>query len=266
MSSSAVSSRATNPADPAAPSRWFSRFDESGWPDFTLFCFPYAGGNANAYRRWASWVDPHIEIAAVKLPGRGPRVSEPLGADFSAIVDMLAQAVLADAGTRRFGFFGHSMGALMMFEVARTLALRGLRGPECVFASGRQAPHLPVSSRRRAALSDAEFVDDLRRLEGTPRELLDNVQLLKIFLPMIRADFTLLDAWRYEPSPPLAMPLYTLAGQADPDVPLAAVDAWAEWAGAGFEQLTYEGGHFFVHEQERRVVNDVSERVMRHLR
>ncbi|HJV96409.1 MAG TPA: alpha/beta fold hydrolase [Albitalea sp.] len=244
-----------------APSRWFARFHEPRRPSLRLFCFPYAGGSASVFRHWARQMDPRIDVVAVQLPGRGPRLDEAPWTEFDGLSAVLADAVAHEAGALRFAFFGHSMGALLMFEVARRLAAAGARTPECVFASGRQAPHLPQPRLQRHRMNDADFIDELRRLQGTPAEILDNPELLAILMPTIRGDFALLDSWAFADSAPLALPLYALAGRSDAHVALDAARQWQRWTGAEFELISYSGGHFFLHEQEPLVVHDVSQRL-----
>jgi medium-chain acyl-[acyl-carrier-protein] hydrolase len=247
-------------APPVGPP-WLVRFHETPQPALRLFCFPYAGGSAGLFRNWGAVVDERVEIVAVQLPGRGARLAEAPAVDFALLVSLVTDAIVHAAGSVRFGFFGHSMGALLMFEVTRRLQAQGARLPECVFASGRSAPHLPLDRRRDLAMSDADFVDELRRLEGTPPEILDNPELLAMLMPMIRGDFALLDSWRFEPSPPLDVPLFALAGRSDAHVSVESVEAWSPWTRRNFELMTYSGGHFFLHEHERRMVRDVSDRV-----
>lgn len=246
-------------------SRWFKRFDETGWPTFTLFCFPYAGGNANAYRRWASLVHPDIDVVALSLPGRGPRAKEVMADDFDALIEPIAKAVMAETGGQRFGFFGHSMGALMMFEVSRRLVRHKARLPSCIFASGRRAPHLKSETVLHAGLDDDAFVAELRRLQGTPPEILDTPALRTLFLPVIRRDLALLQRWRLTTSPPLPLPIYALAGAEDPHAPAATVNEWSSWTDSTFEMTSFPGGHFFLRDQEKTVVSAISERVMRHV-
>ena len=246
----------------AALPPWLVRFHVTPQPALRLFCFPYAGGSASLFRNWGAMLDPRVEVIGVQLPGRGMRWEEALEVDFGLLANLVTDAIVRAAGSVRFGFFGHSMGALLMFEVARRLRARGARMPECMFASGRPAPHLPLQRQRAPLTSDADFVDELRRLEGTPREILDNPELLAMLMPMIRGDFALLDNWCFEPSPALDVPLFALAGRSDPHVSVDAVAAWAQWTRCNFELMTYSGGHFFLHEQARRLVRDVSDRVV----
>jgi surfactin synthase thioesterase subunit len=246
-----------------AGSRWFLRFRQVQRPVLKLFCLPYAGGGATVYRQWHQFLESGIELYALQLPGRGSRLEEPPCLDLLYLAGQVAEAVLHESGSSRFALFGHSMGALLAFEVSRRLSERGQRQPECLFVSGRHAPHVDsgVPGCQRRCLSDAEFVDELRRLEGTPSDVLANPELLGLLMPALRGDFTLLENWRLRPSPPLDLPLVALAGRLDPHVRVESVRKWSTWTRGRFELLTYPGGHFFVHEDEPRVVRDVCQRL-----
>lgn len=244
-------------------SRWFLRFREVQRPRLKLFCLPYAGGSASVYRQWPAQLEPRIEVLALQLPGRGARLSEPPCADLMALADQVADAVRQEAAGVRFALFGHSMGALLAFEVTRRLAAQGRQLPECLFVSGRNAPHTgPGVQRRRRDMSDADFVEELRRLEGTPGDVLDNPELLALLMPALRGDFALLEDWVLHPSAPLDVPVVALAGRGDPHVGVETMQSWSDWTRERFELLTYGGGHFFIHDDERRVVRDVSDRLM----
>jgi medium-chain acyl-[acyl-carrier-protein] hydrolase len=245
---------------PASTSAWFLRAQPVARPALRLFCFPYAGASAGVFRRWGAAIDPRVEVLGLQLPGHGARLAEAPFDDFELMVRCVADAVMAAASGTRIALFGHSMGALLAFEVACRLREQGGRLPECLFVSGRSAPHLPPA-RLRTLGSPADFVDELRRLEGTPPEILDNAELLELLMPAIRSDFALLDRWRHVPVPPLPIPLVAMAGRGDAHVALETVDAWSQWTRARFERITYSGSHFFVHERELQVVRDVSSRL-----
>lgn len=232
-----------------------------GGPQLRLIAFPYAGGSASVYRGWPPRLGGAVELLALQLPGRGARFAEPPIADFSHLVRAVADALQARPQTLPTAFFGHSLGALLAFEVACELAARGAPQPQMLLLSGRAAPSSGLPAVLRECLTDADFIDELQRLQGTPREVLDAPDLLALLMPTIRADFALLHSWRARPAAVWDGPIVALAGRRDPHVPLAAVDAWAEHAGGRFERLDYPGGHFFLHEQEREVVRDVALRL-----
>lgn len=227
-------------------------------PRLRLIAFPYAGGSATVFRGWPARLGRDIQVLALQLPGRGARFAEPPIADFACLVRSVADALQARPQTLPTAFFGHSLGALLAFEVACELAARGAPQPQLLLLSGRAAPASGLPVVLRECRSDADLVAELQRLQGTPREVLDDPELLALLMPTIRADFALLRSWRARPAAVWDGPIVAMAGRRDAHVPLVAVDAWSEHAGGRFERLDYPGGHFFMHEQEREVVRDVA--------
>ena len=231
-----------------------------------LFLFPYAGASATVYRDWPDAFDARYELVALQLPGRGSRLGEPAHVDYRILADEVADAVRDGANGARFAFFGHSMGALLAHRVTCEFARRGEALPECLFLSARKAPHLPVKRAPVAGMTDAEFVAELRRLGGTPPALLKNVELMRLLLPTVRADFALLDSWHRDapprpPTAPLTVPIHALAGRDDPHCgPQDAVE-WRHYTRGAFEMVTYDGDHFFLHGDRARVVADVRARL-----
>ncbi|MDR1968207.1 MAG: alpha/beta fold hydrolase [Burkholderiaceae bacterium] len=242
-------------------SLWLLRWRETQRPRLRLFCLPYAGGSATVFRTWAQALGSEIDVVGIQLPGRGSRRHEPSITNFDLLTALVTEVVESTAGTTRFAFFGHSMGALLSFEVARRMQGRGTRLPECLFVSGRAAPHLAPERPRRQLLDDADFVDELRRLEGTPPEILDDPELLSFLMPTIRSDFELLESWRFKHSLPLNTPLFALTGRNDSHVDVEAAADWDRWTCCSFELLIYPGGHFFLHKQEARLLRDISDRL-----
>jgi medium-chain acyl-[acyl-carrier-protein] hydrolase len=147
---------------------------------------------------------------------------------------------------RPYALFGHSMGALLSFELARELRRQGLPAPRHLFVSGRRAPHLPPARRGLHLLPDGEFLEELRRLEGTPAEFFAEAELVQLALPALRADFELCDAYVYAPDSPLACPVTALGGTSDPGVAADDLDAWREHTTGDFRRHLLPGGHFYL--------------------
>jgi medium-chain acyl-[acyl-carrier-protein] hydrolase len=222
-----------------------------------LFCFPYAGGGAGVFRRWAAQLPAGIELCAVQLPGREGRLRERAFDRMTHLVSALAAALRSDLD-RPFAFFGHSLGALVAFELARRLRREGRSGPVHLFASGRRAPQLGTIGPPRHDLPEAQFREALRHLGGTPREVLDNDELMDLLSPTVRADFAVAETYRYEPGAPLDCPITVLGGQEDPNNPPDRLHAWAEHTHADFRVRMAPGGHFFLHSATARVLEVVA--------
>lgn len=212
-----------------------------------MLCLPYAGGSASLYRGWPPLFAPAIEVCPVELPGRGVRALEPPLRTMSALVDHLAPAVarLLDVPTV---VFGHSMGARIAFELAVRFPGRIVH----VFASGSPAPgarprFARVSDDRPTAqLSDAELIQRLRELGGTPAEILDDPDLMARLLPVVRADFELIEGYRGQPTDRVACPITVFAGLDDAGASPTHAAAWQLRTHAACRMVELEAGHFFL--------------------
>lgn len=224
-----------------------------------LFCFPYAGGSPALFRTWLAGLPVEVELCAVTLPGRGARARELPCTDLFALSRELAD-VVTDLHDRPFGFFGHSMGALLAFEVTRCLRAAGSPLPVQLILSARQAPdvHSPPTAPL-GELDDEQFVDRLAQLGGTPAAVLAQRDLMLLLAPLLRADFVALERWRYRVEPPLPVSILALAGRCDHSVSVDAVAAWRRQSHGDFRLRVLEGGHFFIHEQEAAVTSCVAE-------
>jgi medium-chain acyl-[acyl-carrier-protein] hydrolase len=231
--------------------RWLLRPLCPGEARLRLFCLPYAGGGASAFRVWTQAIAPQIEVCPIQLPGRENRLLEAPFTDVGALVDALATA-LEPAIDRPFALFGHSLGALIGFELIRHFRRRGWPGPVCFFASACRAPQLPRPGEPIHALPEGAFLDALRRLKGTPERLLQDRELMQLVLPALRADFALVETYAYAPGARLDCPVAAFGGEADTTVGLADVAGWADQAGRDFSLRMLPGGHFFLNDPSTR--------------
>jgi medium-chain acyl-[acyl-carrier-protein] hydrolase len=249
-------------------SSWFWNFGSTKSPRprprLRLFCFPYVGASATAYRPWVKRLPPDIEILAVQLPGRGPRIAEPTISRLTPLLDAL-QAALADQAGVPWAFFGHSMGALVAFELTRALVRSGGPAPVHLFLSGHESPqHIKVSVPI-GSMSDEALIAKLLRYDGTPQEILREPELLQLILPPIRADFELLESWRHVPEAPLDVPVTVLGGKEDTTVSADMLEGWRDHVAGPFSHHQFPGGHFFIHTEEIAVL-DVISRVLSGIR
>ena len=167
-----------------------------------LFCFPYAGGNSFIFCSWLNNLPADVELSAIELPGHGTRMAEPLLTRMTELVAAIASDLLPHLD-KPFVFFGHSMGAWVSFEVARWLQSNHDLYPMHLFVSGARAPQLPKLRSPLHQLPEAEFVAALRRLQGTPEAVLEHAELMALMLPILRADFAVLETYTYSPQTPL---------------------------------------------------------------
>ncbi|GAA2895616.1 alpha/beta fold hydrolase [Streptosporangium fragile] len=221
-----------------------------------LVCFAHAGGSATAYREWPALLPASVELHAVQLPGRADRFTEPLVDDMDVLAASVAEAMLPLLD-RPVALFGHSMGAMVAYEVARVLQARGT-GPARLFASGCAAPHEPRERRAVSTLDDDRFVAELTRLGGTEAEILAHRAMREVVLPYVRGDFRLLERYRHRPGPALPVPISALVGDADPVVTPAQAASWEARTTADFSLTVYRGGHFYLQPHRAEVVAEVA--------
>lgn len=209
-----------------------------------LFCLPYAGGAASLFQQWPSRLRAQVEVVAVEPPGRGARFGEPAFVDAHRLADALADALMPWLD-RPFAIFGHSNGALMAFEIAHRLRDRG-HLPALFFASAKNAPALIDEQPALHALPRAGFLDALRERGGTPPEFFEHPDLVELYLPVLRADFSLSETYRYRQREPLATTLVTVAGSADPCMGEDALLGWRHEFQGPASHHRVDGGHFFI--------------------
>lgn len=229
-----------------------------------LFCFPYAGGTAAIFRNWARYLPSEIEVCAIQYPGRGGRLAEPLSEDIVDVMNACYQD-LQPFLKKPFAFFGHSMGALVSYEFARRLQREGQPEPFQLFVSGCSAPHVRNIDDPTYNLPDTEFIAELRHLQGTPTEVLDNAELMQLMLPIIRADFKASQTYKYVPGPPLECPLRAFGGLKDETVPREKVEAWSEHTGGSFRAQMMPGDHFFLNSSQSLLTRIVAQELLMQL-
>jgi medium-chain acyl-[acyl-carrier-protein] hydrolase len=218
-----------------------------------MICFPYAGGHAGIFKSWAAELEPLVDVYGIQLPGRGHGRKEPPAEHVPELVADLG-AALAPSLDKPFVLFGHSLGALLAFEVARWLQRHRRLVPRHLFVSGRRAPQIAWSEPPKWNLSDYEFIQHVSGLNGTPPEILENPELLHLVLPTLRADFKLNDTYEYTPSPPLTCPLTAFGGVDDEESDDERLQGWRSHTVARFSTQLFPGNHFFIHSCERELL------------
>lgn len=239
-------------------STWLSFIKPVPGARLRLFCFPYAGGGAMIFRKWAEGLPSTVEIAALRLPGREGRLREE---PFTTLADMLKtiNEVLQPYLDKPFAFFGHSMGAVIGYEWARMLkAERGLE-PVHLFVSGRRAPQFPEDDPHTYALPKPEFIEEIKRLNGTPKEVFDHPELMEMMIPLLRADFSVCQRYEYTPGPPLNCPITAYGGLSDTGVTRETLEGWREHTASTFTLRMLEGDHFFLNSSQPLLLRVISQ-------
>jgi len=231
---------------------WFPGQSRGGSPALRLFCFPFAGGSAMVFREWPDLFPPAIEVCPVELPGHGRRLEERPFGSMDALVNAIALA-LTNRLPCPYAFFGHSMGAAVSFALAHRLRELGTMGPMHLFLSGRRGPKAPADCLPLYNLPEPEFVQELRRLGGTPQEILGDPEALAVLLPVLRADFELVHTWNASHLSLLACPITAMGGTEDEDVSEQDLKEWSHETAAGFSLNMFRGGHFYLRMEQRSI-------------
>lgn len=235
-------------------SLWFPALQPRQDAALRLICFPYAGAGVPAFRAWPAGLPEGVELRVGQLPGRGIRFRENRFVDMPPLIEILVEALLPLLD-RPFALFGHSLGAIVAFEVARKLRAHTLT-PQHLFASGHIAPQLPNPEPRICELPDDDFLREIQSLNGMPQAVLESKELLEIVLPAVRSDFTLLENYKYEPGEPLGCAITACGGLQDPRVSRSGMESWRAQTTAAFDLVMFQGDHFFL-EPERPLLLDI---------
>jgi medium-chain acyl-[acyl-carrier-protein] hydrolase len=226
-----------------------------------LFCFPHAGGGAGFFRSWRQSSGEQIDVASVQYPGHETRSGELLAQSMtelvSGLLDSLRPALKGD-----FVFLGHSMGAVVAFELARLLQREGTPGPRLLIASGARSPVFRLNHQPRADPDRAELLEDVRLLGGLPKEALLDEAAIGAILPALEADTRLYRRYVFEPGPPLNIPILAVGGNTDPNVSEDHLERWQEVTTGKMKVRRFAGGHFFLREDERELWRLVTESIL----
>ncbi len=240
----------------AHTNQWIRIFVPKHNAQLRLFCFPYAGGGASIYRDWAKALPPEVEVCSIQLPGREGRLRETPIRQISTLIQELVH-VIHPYLDRPFAFWGHSMGAIIAFELTRQLRKEGMPGPSHLFVSGRSAPQIPNLRAAIHQLPDLEFMEEMRRLNGTPEAVLQNGELMELLLPILRADFALVETYTYVHEAPLECPISAFGGLQDNLVSSGDLEAWNIQTWQNFKMRMFDGDHFFLHSLKCQLTRNI---------
>lgn len=227
-----------------------------------LFCFHYAGGGAMSFRSWSDNLPSTVEVCPIELPGRSFRLLETPFTEIPPLIQALAPAI-APSLTKPFAFFGHSMGGLVSFELARFLRQEYHQSPLHLFVSGHRAPQIPDRDPPVHALPKSEFLQELRRYNGTPKAVLENAELMELLLPTLRADFSVVETYVYAPEPPLTCSIAAFGGLEDWKANAKDLEPWREQTNSAFSLEMFPGDHFFLHSAQSVVLESLSRQLNR---
>lgn len=240
--------------NPSEANPWFVCLQDRPRARMRLFLFPYAGGGPAAFRQWHLQFPESVELWVAHYPGRGARFGEPAVDSIGTLTEGLSQAITGLL-TGPFAFFGHSLGGLLAYELARTLQQSTRPVPDILFVSGCGAPHLPSPHPPIHEKSDDELVEALREMNGIPDEVVAHSELMHLLLPTLRADLRSFETYRYtQMGSPLRCPIVAFGGRQDPRLDRERLEAWALHTVTAFQSHYYPGDHFFLHSAREALI------------
>jgi medium-chain acyl-[acyl-carrier-protein] hydrolase len=243
--------------------RWVFRPSPRDDAALRLICVPYAGGSVVAYHGWAELLPADVELWVIRLPGREARVREPLHTDLIELVAMAAAVCARQLDGMPFCLFGHSLGALVAFEMARELRRAHRAMPTHLAVSARSAPQYPLSYPPIHELPDADFLAALDdRFNAIPPVIRDDCTARDYYLPILRADTAMLETYLYRPEPPLECPIAAFGGLADPEITEANLQGWREQTAGGFTVTMFPGSHFYVRDNRPALVRALGQHLV----
>ena len=235
--------------------KWFVIPKPNVTADLKLICFPYAGGSSSIYRPWINHLPDNVELIIVEPPGRGSRMNEPTYSNMDELTTELSK-VIPKLFDKPYIFFGHSLGSRIAFELMNKLSKLSYALPQHFIASGSRGPQNKATRKKIHHLGDTEFIEEIRSLGGTPREILDNRELLNLFLPMLKADFEIAHDYCYKGNSIFNCPISVFGGQ-DDEIDTSSLASWEDSFSSSAEVSMFGGNHFFIDHNRVNVINEV---------
>ncbi|TYQ15092.1 UNVERIFIED_CONTAM: surfactin synthase thioesterase subunit [Acetivibrio alkalicellulosi] len=225
-----------------------------------LFCFPYAGASSMIYAKWKNNILKYIDILPVELAGRGRRFNDPFYNSIDEAVDDIYNSIKKVIDESPYALFGHSMGAVIVYELYYKLREHGHNIPEHIFLSGR-GPSFKPSEENIHNLKDEEFLKKVMEYGGTPDEVANNKELLDFFLPILRADFKMINLYSsIKRDEKIISNTTVLTGKSDATIK-EDIGKWSEYISGEFELVTFDGGHFFIHNNEEKILSIIKRKL-----
>ncbi|NUI24484.1 MULTISPECIES: thioesterase II family protein [Bacillus amyloliquefaciens group] len=227
-----------------------------------LFCIPHAGGLSSIYSEWSNSVGPEIELIPVELAGRGSRFSENPYKTINQAIDDITELILRKCDNKCYAIYGHSMGAYISYEVILKLMKITDNLPQHLFVSGKGAPYL-TKETFISGLPDKQVIQWLNKLGGIPKELIENYELMKLFLPVIRNDYKLIESYNHNIKKKLSnVTLTVLTGKFDESITIGEVEGWKEYSEKEVDVYQISGGHFFINESVTEVISIIKDKLL----
>lgn len=224
-----------------------------------LFCLPYAGGSAAIYHQWKKYLDSNIQLCPLELAGRGKRFLEPHYDSIFNAVDDIYEQISDNLDDGPYAFFGHSMGALLSYELARKFCTSSHVKPVHLIVSGKNPPHISEAPKMYHALPENEFINKILRMGGTPPEVFQHQELLNLIIPLLRSDFRIFETYEFsEDQCELNCGITVFYGAADEEISAEKMAEWRKYTRSDYQIRCFDGGHFYINEHMEAVVGMIN--------
>ncbi|MDQ7236350.1 thioesterase II family protein [Bacillus pacificus] len=222
-----------------------------------LFCFPHAGGSAFNYAKWKNYFNPYIEVVPIELAGRGYRIEESLYQGMEEAVNDAYTSIVKQIDASPYILFGHSMGSLIAYEVARKIQDSNNELPKFLVLSGRNHPNSKIKNIRHN-LSNEQFKREVIAMGGTPSGVLQSEELMEIFLPILRADFKIVETYIHDNNiKPCDIDFLIFNGKNDEFTTYDQVIKWNKYTNKTCTFHSFEGNHFFLNENIEEIAKSI---------
>lgn len=240
--------------------KWYVEYKKNPHASMRIFCFPHSGGGASTYFSWSNLLSLTVELISIQLPGRENRFYDHLTNDLEFIIDNLSQE-FTYYKEKPFVVFGHSLGALIAYEFVKSVYQSYGIYPQYMIVSGAKAPHLPFRIKKLSQLEDEELLQELKNYGEINDALLQNEQILKMFLPIFRSDFSIGENYNYKETVVFPFDILALAGSDDPTVNKKEILGWSGYTSGNFEFRIFPGGHFFLKSHTEEILSFISQKI-----
>jgi surfactin synthase thioesterase subunit len=228
-----------------------------------LFCLPHAGGFAMYYNKWKSHIEKNIEIIPLELSGRGRRMSEDYYNNFDEAINDLLSQVIVELDGSQFAFWGHSMGAMLAYELAHKIMEIKNQEPINLFMSGRYPPHIIKNKKSIHLLCDEDFIEEIIKFGGMPIEVLQDKNLMEVIIPILRADFKIIGSYEYvKRANKFNCDIVALTGNEDNEVKTQSLLQWEEHTNGSCYVHELGGGHFYINNNVGRIINIINAKIL----
>ncbi|MGB1009785.1 MAG: thioesterase II family protein [Thiolinea sp.] len=237
---------------------WLTNFNLKPHNRIRLFALPYSGAGAGMYFSWSKHFHANgIDLIAIQPPGREQRIHEKPITHLPDLVGEILNSIypLTD---QDFAFFGHSLGGLIAFELTQKLIKEGKKIPKHLFVSAFRSPDIPNPNPELHQLNDSVFLKKIAEYGGTPDTILKNNELMALLLPILRADFKLLETYRYQPTKPMSCPITLFNGEKDAIVKPVHMSNWRHHTNTRFRKVVFPGNHFFINDNRKEIISEIT--------